>query len=181
MLHWSVNLRRLRGITIAVGLALVMTVALLPMAAQASSYSSRCSAIHYVHKGENLSRIARHYGANYWGLARANGISNPSLIYAGQRLCIPNIYANGGYKDGGYKDGGYKDGGYKDGYMYGGYKDGGYKDGGYGHGYYRVHKGDTLSGIARYFSVTISALSRANGIRNPSRIYPGQVLRIPRW
>jgi membrane-bound lytic murein transglycosylase D len=43
---------------------------------------------------------------------------------------------------------------------------------------YRVRKGDTLYAIARRFGVSVSALRRANGIRG-SRIYPGDVLRIP--
>ena len=43
---------------------------------------------------------------------------------------------------------------------------------------YRVRKGDTLSDIARRFGVSTSALGRANGL-STSRIYPGDVLRIP--
>jgi membrane-bound lytic murein transglycosylase D len=45
-------------------------------------------------------------------------------------------------------------------------------------GTYRVKKGDTLYDIARRFGVSISDLRRANGLRT-SRIYPGDVLRIP--
>ena len=44
---------------------------------------------------------------------------------------------------------------------------------------YVVRRGDTLSGIAARFGVSLSALARANGIRNPSRIYVGQRLVIP--
>ena len=47
-----------------------------------------------------------------------------------------------------------------------------------GPGTYRVQKGDTLYDIARRFGVSISELRRANGLRT-SRIYPGDVLRIP--
>ena len=43
---------------------------------------------------------------------------------------------------------------------------------------YRVQKGDTLYDIARRFGTSISALRRANGLSS-SRIYPGDVLRIP--
>ncbi len=43
---------------------------------------------------------------------------------------------------------------------------------------YRVRRGDTLSDIARRFGVSTSALRRANGL-STSRIYPGDVLRIP--
>ena len=44
--------------------------------------------------------------------------------------------------------------------------------------YYTVQTGDTLSGIARRYGVTISYLVRLNGIRNPNLIYPGQILRV---
>jgi len=47
-----------------------------------------------------------------------------------------------------------------------------------GTGTYRVQKGDTLYDIARKFGVSISELRNANGLRS-SRIYPGDVLRIP--
>jgi membrane-bound lytic murein transglycosylase D len=45
-------------------------------------------------------------------------------------------------------------------------------------GTYRVQKGDTLYDIARRFGISISELLRANGLQT-SRIYPGDVLRIP--
>lgn len=45
-------------------------------------------------------------------------------------------------------------------------------------GTYRVQKGDTLYDIARRFGISISDLRRANGLQS-SRIYPGDVLRIP--
>lgn len=43
---------------------------------------------HTVRRGENLYTIAAHYGVSADALARANGIVNPNLIYAGQRLRI---------------------------------------------------------------------------------------------
>ncbi|MDY7229776.1 LysM peptidoglycan-binding domain-containing protein [Hyalangium rubrum] len=44
---------------------------------------------------------------------------------------------------------------------------------------YTVRAGDTLSGIAQRFGTTVDALSRANSITNPDRIYVGQQLSIP--
>ena len=44
---------------------------------------------------------------------------------------------------------------------------------------YIVVAGDTLSGIAKRFGVTLSALISANHITNPNLIYIGQVLTIP--
>jgi lipoprotein-anchoring transpeptidase ErfK/SrfK len=44
---------------------------------------------------------------------------------------------------------------------------------------YTVRRGDTLSSIAFRYGSTVWAISRANGLANPSYIYPGQRLRIP--
>jgi len=44
---------------------------------------------------------------------------------------------------------------------------------------YRVRRGDTLSDIARQFGVSVKELRRLNGL-NTSRIYPGDVLKIPK-
>ena len=109
------------------------------------------SGVHIVRPGENLFRIALRYGMTAQTLAAANGIVNPNRVYVGQRLIIP------------------------------------------GHGNtpstptqptpsgqtYTVRRGDTLSGIARRYGVSMWALAQANSIRNSSFIYVGQVLRIP--
>jgi nucleoid-associated protein YgaU len=44
---------------------------------------------------------------------------------------------------------------------------------------YRVQRGDSLSQIAEHYGVSVHALAKANGIKNPNRIYKGQVLCIP--
>ncbi|WP_243132198.1 LysM peptidoglycan-binding domain-containing protein [[Clostridium] dakarense] len=41
-----------------------------------------------------------------------------------------------------------------------------------------VKSGDTLSGIAKKFNVTVDELVILNDIPNPNLIYPGQVLKI---
>lgn len=43
---------------------------------------------------------------------------------------------------------------------------------------YTVQKGDTLSGIASKYGTTYQELARINGISDPNKIYPGQVLKI---
>jgi len=45
--------------------------------------------VHVVGRGENLTTIARHYGVTVAAIVAANGISNPSRIFGGQRLTIP--------------------------------------------------------------------------------------------
>jgi LysM repeat protein len=42
-----------------------------------------------------------------------------------------------------------------------------------------VRPGDSLSGIARLYNVSVWDLARINGITNPNLIFVGQVLRIP--
>lgn len=42
-----------------------------------------------VQRGDTLSRIAMEYNTSYEYLAKINGISNPNLIYIGQRLTVP--------------------------------------------------------------------------------------------
>lgn len=44
---------------------------------------------------------------------------------------------------------------------------------------YTVRKGDTLSGIAERYRVDYRKLAVYNDIKNPDRIYPGQVIKIP--
>lgn len=44
---------------------------------------------------------------------------------------------------------------------------------------YIVQQGDTLGGIARMFGTTLEALVSANGISDPSKIFPGVELIIP--
>lgn len=45
--------------------------------------------VHTVQAGENLFRIALHYGTTVEAIASANGIANPAMIYVGQELTIP--------------------------------------------------------------------------------------------
>jgi len=45
--------------------------------------------------------------------------------------------------------------------------------------YYYVRHGDTLSGVARWFGMSTSALASANGLGNANYIYVGQKLCIP--
>jgi len=45
--------------------------------------------------------------------------------------------------------------------------------------YHTVKKGDSLKGIALKHKMTISALAKANGIKNANKIFVGQRLKIP--
>lgn len=103
--------------------------------------------IHTVQSGETLSGIAAQYGTTYQAIAAANGISDPNLIYPGQRLVVSG--GNGG----GAPSGG---------------------------GTYTVQSGDTLSGIAAAngWGGDYMGLAAKNGISDPNKIYPGQVISL---
>lgn len=47
------------------------------------------------------------------------------------------------------------------------------------HKLYIVQRGNTLTGIAREYGVTIESIVRLNEIANPNLIYVGEILRIP--
>ncbi len=46
--------------------------------------------------------------------------------------------------------------------------------------YHRIQRGDTLSGIAAAYSITVSDLLRLNALSNPHEIFAGQRLELPR-
>lgn len=113
-----------------------------------ATVASSCSSVYVVRHGDNLSRIARAYGINVSALANANGLSNASLIFPGQRICIPNIWSTGN------------------------------SDGHSGGCYYTVQQGDNLSRIAARFGTTYTHLAYVNHLSNPRVIIPGQRLYV---
>ncbi len=108
------------------------------------------SRVYVVRRGDTLSGIAARFGVSLSALARANGLTTRSFVYVGQRLVIPSGSTGATTPP---STGSSR--------------------------VYIVRPGDTLSGIAARFGVSLNALARANGIRNPSRIYVGQRLVIP--
>ncbi len=127
---------------------LVLIAALVPALPAAAAPDYQSGGVHVVQRGESLSQIARRYGVSTAALAQANGISNPNLIYAGQRLVIPG--ASGGASAGGSATG----------------------------GVHVVRPGENLSGIAARYGTTVAALARANNLSNPNHIYVGQRLVV---
>ncbi|WP_164019072.1 LysM peptidoglycan-binding domain-containing protein [Pyxidicoccus trucidator] len=102
-----------------------------------------------IRSGDTLGAIARRFNTSVDKLAKANGISNPNKIYAGQKLVVDGFDAPKA------------------------------TGGGSGGSSYTVKSGDTLSGIAGRHGTTVAALAQANGISNPNRIFAGQRLTIP--
>lgn len=111
-----------------------------------------------VQAGDTLFRIALRFNTTVSALATANGIANPALIYAGQRLIIPGasptpvptatpeLTVSPETPEATQE--------------------------------YVVQRGDTLYRIAVRFGTTIGALARLNNLSNTNLIIPGQRLLI---
>jgi len=108
--------------------------------------------MHIVRRGETLSAIALRYGVTVAAIVQANGLSNPRMIYAGQRLVLP---------------------------MPGRAAAPPANDPGTGQVIHVVEPGDTTSAIAQRYGVTVAAIVQANGLTTPNRIIGGQRLVIP--
>ena len=117
-----------------------------------SSYEDETNEMgHYVYtvkRGDNLWNIAKRHGVSLQSILEINIISNPNLIYPGQKIRIPTP----GNEEGNTAND--------------------------TNVTYTVKKGDCLWKIARYYGVTVNYLANLNGIKNPRLIYPGQVLKI---
>src|SRR4051812_5403854 len=107
-----------------------------------------------VRSGDTLSGIAARYGTSVAALASRNGISNPNMIYVGQRLVVGGSAPSPGATTPTAPPAS-------------------------GSSTYSVRPGDTLSGIASRYGTTVSTLASLNGISNPNLIYVGQTLRLP--
>jgi LysM repeat protein len=111
---------------------------------------STCGQVHIVRRGEYVKVIAARYGVSVTAIVQANGLRNPNIIYVGQRLKIPCTTAPPPQPPPA--------------------------------GCVKVHvvqRGEYLKVIAARYGVSVTSLVRANGIRNPNLIYPGQRLKIP--
>jgi LysM repeat protein len=122
--------------------------------------STPTTTVHVVNRGSTLWGIAQHYGVTVAAIVAANGIPNPSLIFAGQRLVIPGASAPGASGSRARTGGGAAPS----------------SPSGLVH---IVNRGSTLWGIAQHYGVTVAAIVAANDIANPSRIFAGQRLVIP--
>ena len=105
-----------------------------------------------VQPGDTLSEIAARCGITVEHLAAINKIQNPNLIYAGEVLRIRGTVPIS--------------------------DEASFTGNSSQQGTYTVRSGDTLSEIAARFGTSANQLASLNGISNPNRIYPGQVLRL---
>ncbi len=116
---------------------------------------TRCTGkiIYTVKRGDTLWGIANRYGITVSQLVSINQISNPNLIYPGEKIRItslssPNCNQNQTISP-----------------PITGIT-------------YVVRRGDTLWSISRRYGVTVRYLVEKNNVQNPNLIYPGQIIRI---
>ncbi len=110
--------------------------------------------VYIVQAGDNLFRIALKYGLDVETVAQANGITNPTLIYPGQKLVIPA----GGTSTGGTGSEETTSG---------------------GDIIHVVQPGENFFRIALRYNYDYFYLAHYNGLADPRLIYPGQKIRIP--
>jgi len=145
--------------------ALTIVLLLLVLTAQAASAAPARWAIlgyHVVRPGETLFCIGRAYGVDPWAIASQNGIVNPSRIYSGMRLAIPDTYRT--------------------------LPPGPACTPQFGPPYpppctcttyYTIVSGDTLTRIGMRFGVSPWRIAECNSIYNPNYIRAGDTLCIP--
>ncbi len=143
-----------RNKSVLYAVLVVLCVAALAVPGQAQAAPSGDEIIYVVRPGDRLADIAARYGVTVTSIVQRNGLSNPDVIYPGQRLKIPA----GGSADGPTAPAGDSSASVR---------------------YYTVQPGDTLGKIARAYGVSAAAISAANGIANPNVIWVGQRLVIP--
>ena len=114
--------------------------------------------VHRVKSGESLWSISRRYGMSVSQLARMNHISTKALLRPGQRL---QVAGSGGSAAEAASSGGTRQVASADGKVK-----------------YKVRRGDTLSGIARRFEVTVRELQAWNNMGRSTSLRAGQSLTI---
>jgi LysM repeat protein len=172
----------------ATAVAFVVAVGLLGSAAAGE---------HVVRRGETLSEIARDHGTSTTALARANGITDPDRVRAGQRLTIPgsgprgHVVAPGetlasiarrhGTTPGAIAA---ANGLLDHNRIYAGTRllleaTATAPPPTVGAGAHVVARGETLGAIARRHGTSVGELARLNGITNPDRVRAGAQLTVP--
>lgn len=105
--------------------------------------------IYTVERGNTLSQIARAYNVTVESLVELNNITNPNLIYPGEKIKIKG-------SDSDFLN----------------------PVNSTNNEYYIVKSGDTLYSIARMYGITVTQILQNNSIANPNLIFPGQRIRI---
>lgn len=144
-----------------VGLAIFVFLGMAGIAPAAQADDS----IHVVARGESLGMIARKHNVSLRELIANNGISNPDIIYVGQRLVLPGSARTETTTDAEKSSAATITPATKS----------TLPD---NHGYHVVGRGDTLSQIAKSNGIRLADLMNLNGITNSNFIWVGQKLRV---
>jgi LysM repeat protein len=125
-------------------IAPVLLVGALAVSGSAGTY--------VVRPGDTLSGIASRHGLTVNQLVEANGISDPNLVFVGQKLSVTGGGDGGGTTQASAAPSGRS---------------------------HTVAPGETLSAIAARYGTSVSAVVKANGIADPNRVVIGSRLAIP--
>ena len=137
---------------VLLGLLIAFLIGMSPGAAPARADGLRqTGTVHVVAWGETLFSIARRYGTTVEAISAVNGITDPTRVYAGQRLTIPAASGASGASSVPAATG----------------------------GTHTVQRGENLYRIGLRYGVSYWAIARASGVSNPNFILPGWVLCIP--
>ncbi len=109
--------------------------------------------VHVVQSGETLSGIARQYGVSQGAIMEANSLGDANFIFSGQRLVVPMC---GGAEAPASDPRPTTQ-----------------------QTVHIVQSGETLSGIAARYDVSVNAIMQTNNITDANRIFVGQRLTIP--
>lgn len=119
--------------------------------------STTATATYYtVQSGDTLSGIAVEYNTTTATLTSLNNLSNPNLIYVGQRLLVKSASTSTATSTASATSTSSTTSATT----------------------YTVKSGDTLSSIASSHNTTTAALTSLNSLANPNLIYVGQVLKL---
>jgi LysM repeat protein len=130
------------------------------LTAEAAPAPSPTPITHVVQAGETLSEIARTYDTTVEAIVQANDLENANAIREGQVLLIPSPTASIPTGEASAEPVATL-------------------SSSVGQRIHVVQPGETLSEIARTYSVTWQEIARANGLDNPNAIRVGQALVIP--
>lgn len=122
---------------------------IIPGSTGTASTSTGSAGTHVVQAGENLYRIGLQYGLTTTELMAANNLLSADQIYVGQTLTVPGSGTITTSSTAATTT------------------------------THVVQVGETLSSIAARYGISLSVLTQANNISNPSFLYSGQVLKIP--
>jgi len=131
--------------------------------------------LHHVKTGDSLAKVAAQYGVSVEEIEEANGAKNVAILRPGQTLNIPRSRSAAVKKEEASKVAAAK-------------KEEAPKVtaisktapvAGSGGKTYTVAKGDNPVAIARRLGVNYNEMLKLNGIDDPKKLRPGQVLKIP--